>query len=262
MINPEQASSHPSTAMQFLYGSGEAAALSRQAFAAFTSYALTQASLPPAARRSVVLAPGTNLSDPIFTTCKGKPTAVVLDTDETSVLNVGFEADQAQSGADFDPQRWDKWERTGDAAMIAVPGVREAVRTLRLAGVTVVFNSNRTSRNAADTERQLDELGLGPARHGSTLFLAGDDATGSNKDERRRIIAGQNCVIAMAGDQLGDFSDRFNSIPGVRERRAATGQGSIAKLWGNGWFVLPNPVYGSATKGNLKEIFSLDHPWP
>ena len=59
------------------------------------------------------------------------------------------------------------------------------------------------------------------------------------------MIAARYCVIAMGGDQLGDFSDLFNTIKSPAERRAATLDGPIAALWGQGWFVLPNPVYGS-----------------
>ena len=46
--------------------------------------------------------------------------------------------------------------------------------------------------------------------------------TGSTKDPRRAAISRRYCVIAMAGDQLGDFSDLFNADGvGVRPRRAA-----------------------------------------
>lgn len=252
----------PPATMQFLYGSGEAAALSRQAYAAFTAFAVKQASVPPNSRQSVVLAPAADLAHPAFTTCGGKPPAVVLDTDETAVLNLGFEADQAATGSAFDPQRWSLWERTGDEAIIAVPGAREAVEDLRAHGITVVFNSNRTSMNADHTKRQLDRLGFGPVSHGETLFLAGDDTTGANKDERRQVIAERYCVLAMAGDQLGDFSDRFNEIANPAVRRAATGGAGVAGLWGRGWFILPNPVYGPGIKGDMADVFPADRRWP
>jgi hypothetical protein len=48
---------------------------------------------------------------------------------------------------------------------------------------------------------------------GDTLFLMGDDASGSRKDGAAQAIAAKYCVLAMGGDQLGDFSDLFNSEP-------------------------------------------------
>lgn len=254
--------SAPPPTMQFLYGSGEAAALSRQAYAAFTEFALAQASGPADERRSVVLAADATLAQPAFTSCEGKPTAVMLDTDETAILNLGFEFDQARTGRAFDPKRWSKWEQSGDAAMVAVPGARESLAVLRARGITVIFNSNRNSANAVHTERQLDKLGLGPAKHGETLFLAGDDPTGSNKDQRRKVVADRYCVVAMAGDQLGDFSDHFNAISNASERRTSTEEGTIAAMWGKGWFMIPNSVYGPALKGGFDEVFPVGRRWP
>ncbi len=105
------------------------------------------------------------------------------------------------------------------------------------------------------------ELRLGPARHGETLFLAGDDAMGGNKDGRRATIAARWCVVAMAGDQLGDFSDLFDAVRPATSRRAAVAVSPLAANWGAGWFMLPNPVYGKALKGTLDEVFPPDSRW-
>jgi hypothetical protein len=32
-------------------------------------------------------------------------------------------------------------------------------------------------------------------------------------------------------------------------------------LWGHGWFVLPNPVYGTALKGDIDDVFPKDRRW-
>ena len=69
-------------------------------------------------------------------------------------------------------------------------------------------------------------------------------------------------MIAMAGDQLGDFSDLFNADGlGVRPRREAAGSGAFARLWGNGWFMLSNPVYGPSIRGNFDDVFPADRRW-
>lgn len=252
----------PPATMQYLYGSGEAVALSRQAYNAFTRFVAERVrARGREPRPGVVLAGDATLSAPRFAECAGKPPAVVLDGDETVVLNLGFEADQASRGGVYDAARWSRWERTGGDAVAPVPGAADAIRAVRALGVAVVFNSNRSAANAPYTERMLNGLGLGPAEHGATLFLAGDDATGSRKDARRAVIAGRYCVIAMGGDQLGDFSDLFNAIGNPTERRAAADRSPLAALWGNGWFMLPNPVYGPGLKGDMDAVFPRGKRW-
>jgi predicted secreted acid phosphatase len=127
--------------------------------------------------------------------------------------------------------------------------------------VTVIFNTNRSAANADATARAIKAAGLGEAVHGQTLYLAGDDTMGSRKDGRRWTISRSYCVIALGGDQLGDFTDLFNVGQSVPARRAATQGPAIAQLWGAGWFVLPNPVYGSGLKGGFDDVFPADKRW-
>lgn len=251
--------------MQFLYGSGEAAALSQQAYGALASYVRARASdlQSGSAIWSVVLSPSASLAEPKFTACEGKKPAIVLDIDETTLLNLGYEAADAQRNAPYDQKRWDRWEQTGADAVRAVPGAVKALADVRAAGVTVIFNSNRLAANATQTEAALDHAGVGPAKHGETLWLRGDDGTDSNaKDGRRWQIAERYCVIALVGDQLGDFSDLFaDKALNPKSRRDAAMLTGIAPLWGAGWFVLPNPVYGSGLKGSFDEVFPADKRW-
>nr|WP_245739064.1 HAD family acid phosphatase [Sphingomonas rubra] len=243
--------------MQYLYGSGEADAISRQAWRAIAGQGATAARRRP--RDSVVLVQGSTLAAPRFVPCGAKPLAAVFDVDETVALNLGFERDAA-AGRPYEQARWRAYEITGGTTARAVPGAVDAIRALRASGITVVFNSNRSAENAVATVAMLDRLGLGPARVGETLFLS-DQATGSAKDSRRAAIAARYCVVAMAGDQLGDFSDLFNAGLTPPQRRAAADAPAIARLWGAGWFVLPNPVYGTALKGRLDEVFPADSAW-
>jgi 5'-nucleotidase (lipoprotein e(P4) family) len=247
--------------MQWLYGSGEGAATNIQAYHAFRDYVVAAARHRP--RDSVVLADGATLAAPRFLPCGRRPLAVVLDADETVLQNLGYEYDDASHpGRPYDQERWNRWERTGANAVAPIPGAVTALRAIRRAGVTVIFNSNRLAAAAAENEAALNGAGLGPARHGSTLWLQGDAAPGSAKDPRRAAISAHYCVIAMAGDQLGDFSDLFNARGlSVPDRRRAAAAGPLAALWGNGWFVLSNPVYGSGLRGTIDEVFPADRRW-
>jgi 5'-nucleotidase (lipoprotein e(P4) family) len=246
--------------MQWLYGSGEAAATSIQAYHAFRDHVLAAARARPAA--SVVLAEGSTLENPAFVPCADKPLAVILDADETVLQNLGYEHDEARRGLSYDQARWNRWEQTGADAVAPIPGAVTALHAIREAGVTVIFNSNRQAANAAQNAAAIEGAGLGPARHGETMFLQGDVAPGSAKDPRRAAIASRYCVVAMAGDQLGDFSDLFNARSlSVPDRRRAASSGRFAALWGNGWFMLANPVYGPGLRGTFDEVFPADKRW-
>jgi len=256
---PAAAPATPPASMQWLYGSGEAGALSIQAFHAFRDHALAAARSRP--RDSVVLAQGASPAAPRWVPCGDRPPAVVLDADETVLLNLGYEYDEALTGRTHNRARRDRYERTGVESVAPVPGAVTALRALRQAGIAVIFNTNRMASNAAETAASLDFAGLGPARLGETLFLA-DDRSGSGKDGRRAVIAERFCVVAMAGDQLGDFSDAFNARDlTVPERRRLATSGEIAGQWGNGWFLLPNPVYGPGVRGTFDEVFPQDRRW-
>jgi len=211
----------------------------------------------------VILTPDSTLANPHFVPCGDKPPAIVLDVDETSILNLGAEYDDLLANRKtFDADAWDRWEKGGAAYVAPTPGAKEALDRLRDHGVTVIFNSNRAAVNAAGAEAALNAAGLGPTRHGETLFLNGDDSQGSMKDGRRQTIAARYCVLAMAGDQLVDFSDLFTTEPnGVAARRATVAYSGIAELWGAGWFVMPNPVYGSGLQGGPDDIFPKDKQW-
>jgi 5'-nucleotidase (lipoprotein e(P4) family) len=266
-------------AMAWLYGSGEAAALSEQAYNGMVRYvgdvldaARDRRGRLPSQRRagtlprwpaSAVLAPGATAATAETLPCGTLPPAVVLDMDETTVLNLGYEYDDGQHGREFDQKRWERWEQGGADKVVAVPGAVAAFRALRGMGVTMVVNTNRSAGSAGATARALANAGLGAFRHGDTLFLKGDVDGRSGKDGRRAAIAAKYCVLALAGDQLGDFADLFNPpgpAPAVG-RRMLTAVAPIEARWGNGWFMLPNPVYGTGLGSGWDETFPPDKRW-
>jgi 5'-nucleotidase (lipoprotein e(P4) family) len=259
MAGPESAPPE----MQFLYGSGEAAALSIQAYQALWNYLKNEIGYrrDKTQVRSAVLAPGSTIESPRFDTCGKRPLAVVLDIDETVLLNLGFEADAATRGVGYDQGRWTRWEQSGALKVAAVPGAAEVLAAARREGFTIIFNSNRSTATASQTIAALEHAGLGRAALGDTLWLR-DEGDSSGKDARRARIAERYCIVALAGDQLGDFSDLFNA-PGksVRTRRNSASETMIAPLWGAGWFMLPNPVYGTGLKGGVDEIFPPESRW-
>ncbi|MBB5709579.1 HAD family acid phosphatase [Sphingomonas xinjiangensis] len=249
--------------MQYLYGSGEAAALSYQAYQALWNYLRVEIGYlrDKSQAKSVVLSPGSTLDNLKFETCGKRPMAVVLDVDETVLQNLGYEADAAARGGGYDAGRWSRWEQTGAEQVLAVPGAAEALAAARREGFTVIFNSNRSAATAPQTVAALEHAGLGPAVLGETLWLRGEGEP-SGKDARRARISQHYCIVAMAGDQLGDFSDLFNAPElGVQARRSSAGVSLVAPLWGAGWFMLPNPVYGTGLKGGMDDVFPPAVRW-
>ena len=246
--------------MRWLYGSGEAAAVSIQSWRMLADYATARARerrIPQAVPMGLdggVSQPSCMEGD------KLKPLAVVFDVDETVILNQGYEYWLAL-GNSYSRETWRKWEETGAALARPVPGAVTGIRRLREAGITPVYNTNR-QYSPEGAARAIEVAGLGPAVHLDTLYLRGDDGGGSGKDGRRAMIAAKYCVIALAGDNLGDFADIFNEEgrePSARRQLAA--RGDYAQLWGNGWFALPNPVYGDSITGTIGEVFPPDQRW-
>lgn len=245
--------------MRWTYGSGEAAGASIQAWRALADYAIATAARKPATSVPMGLpdAPGGVASAP----CQGKKPAVVLDVDETVILNRGYEYWLARgnpnSGAVFDA-----WADNGASAVAPVPGAVTGIRRLRAAGIAVIYNTNRDAKSAAGTIRALEVAGVGSAVHGQDLFLLGDDALKGNKDGRRKTISDRFCVVALGGDNLGDFASTLNDpAQSIQQRRERTARGDLAALWGNGWFMIPNAAYGFWQKGTIGDVFPPDARW-
>lgn len=260
---------------QYLYGSGEAAAQSIATFRQLTDYAHAEAARRKrgASLQQAVLTNGSDLEAPRFAPCGKKPLAVVFDIDETLLLNIGFER---WLGLGLRPanvsvgKAWDQWEETGVEQVAPVPGAVAALRRLRTDGITVVFNSNRSTAHVDGTIKTLAFAHLAQAdqaRPGVTLFTDPTPASAldhAKKDSRRAKIAQRYCVIAMAGDQLGDFSDLFNAPkmmatspssnpPALPGRRKLTQSEAVERMWGHGWFVLPNSTYGTQVNSHASE---------
>lgn len=249
--------------MRWLYASGEAAGVSIQTWRMLANYA-ERVAAGPAPTASVPMGLG---GDTIGTaSCSAadgsvKPLAMVFDVDETLILNEGYEYHLA-TGHSYSRDTWAAWERSGAAQVSPVPGAITGLRRLRAAGVTPIFNTNR-QYSPEGAARAIAAAGLGEAIHRQTLFLRGDDGVDAGgKDGRRALIAERYCVIGLAGDNLGDFGDLFNAEGrGVQARRDLVARGDYAQLWGDGWFALPNPVYGDAIKGTIGEVYPESRRW-
>jgi len=187
----------------------------------------------------------------------GRKPAIIFDVDETLVSNVEF---QVALEPPFRNSKLDDWNAANEA--LPVPGAPEFVQLARDSGVEVFFITNRPCEpkagvaDACPQERvtieDLREAGIpADAKH---VMLANEQPgwTGEKK-VRRDLIAQDYRIIMLVGDDLGDFLDCVRARPvapctegatkASREREA----GKYSTLWGNGWYMLPNPMHGSWT---------------
>ena len=178
------------------------------------------------------------------------PTAVILDLDETVLDNTVYQARLIRDHAIYNATSWGAWVGAGEAD--ALPGAREFIAKARALGHTVFYISNRDCSapppTATDpcpaktaTMKNLVALGIDDKMDPAHLLLRGEkpEWNKSNKSSRRAFIAANYRIVALVGDDMGDFIDPV-VFAADRER--------LEPRFGTHWFVLPNPIYGSWTK--------------
>jgi 5'-nucleotidase (lipoprotein e(P4) family) len=187
------------------------------------------------------------LSDPAWTGAweemeehPEQPPAIILDLDETSLDNGGFEARAIHAGKTYDSKMWKQWTSEGIAK--AVPGAAAFLEYAKSRGVTPFYITNRDKDEEPGTRRNLEQLGfpLDPAV--DTLLMQGKNGwTTSDKSPRRGFVAGSYRVLLLLGDDLNDFTTASGKTAAERDEII----NRTASWWGTRWFILPNAEYGS-----------------
>ena len=147
---------------------------------------------------------------------------------------------------------------------MAVPilGAAELIDAARAAGVAVFYLTNRACEkfDGADGDCPYEEVTIEDLREAGLdsdpeHVLMAWEQPGWNKEKlnRREHIAKTHRVIMVFGDDYGDFvhCTRAKPLPPCTEpatrasRHAAVD--TYAEYWGEGWYILPNPMHGSWT---------------
>lgn len=173
----------------------------------------------------------------------GKPPAVILDIDETVLDNSPYQARLVADGAEYDEVSWDRW--VSEKIAKPLPGVVEFTNAAHAKGITVLYLSNRAVHLQDATLANLRAVGL-PVKDESVflglgMFIEGCEQVGSEKACRRQRVGRYYRVLMQFGDQLGDFVQVHANTPAGRNAQYAEHQG----WFGERWWVLPNPTYGS-----------------
>lgn len=169
--------------------------------------------------------------------------AVIMDVDETVLDNSPYQARLVREGKEFDEVSWDRWVSEKKAK--AVPGVVEFAKAAGARGVTILYLSNRAVHLKDATIANLKAVGMPVASDDAFLglgtFVKGCEQNGSEKDCRRRLAGRQYRVLMQFGDQFGDF---VQVISNTSDGRAKL-MGEYRDWFGERWWMLPNPTYGS-----------------
>jgi len=186
----------------------------------------------------------------------GKPTAIILDIDETVTSGVDMELTMVP----FSTVRQYHWGLTHQS--IPIRGVTEFVNTAKDLGVEVFFVTNRPCEPIEGSDEfcvqdqavvnLVAEIGI--ETDTDHVLLADEKPDwGKEKVSRREFIATTHRVIMLLGDDYGDFVACSRAKPVAPCTEGATRASRRAALetykdyWGNGWYILPNPMYGSWT---------------
>ena len=173
-----------------------------------------------------------------------KPWAVVLDIDETVLDNLTYNAELLRKGEKYSEGSWIEWCDRREAG--AIPGALEFTSLALDLGIEVYYVSNRSEKLFQATVDNMRELGF-PSADSVHILLKTDT---SSKDQRREKISEHHDILLLIGDNLGDFDgifdDRSNEYgkPEVRKNR---------EQFGKRYIILPNPVYGTWTRGVFSE---------
>ncbi|MDM8002539.1 MAG: HAD family acid phosphatase [Bacteroidota bacterium] len=165
-----------------------------------------------------------------------RPSAVVLDIDETLLDNSPFQGWQVIEKKPFNNDDWLRWVDLARARPL--PGAVEFTRYADSLGVEVFYVSNRTVREMVPTIENMKLYGF--ANADSTHLLLKE--TTSSKVERRAMIEKNFDIILLVGDNLADLSETYE------KRGPDYGFSAVDadhRLFGTKYIVLPNPMYGN-----------------
>lgn len=174
---------------------------------------------------------------------EGLPPAVVMDVDETVLDNSPYQARLIANGKEYDDVSWAAWVAEKKAQPL--PGVVAFAQAAAARGITVLYLSNRDEHLQAATIANLRAVGL-PVKDDSVFLGLGTvvkdcEQNGSEKNCRRRLAGQEYRVLMQFGDQLGDFVQVLANTPRDRGQLA----GKYRDWFGQRWWMLPNPSYGS-----------------
>jgi len=174
------------------------------------------------------------------------PPAVIMDLDETVLDNATFQTYLYDIGENYSDELWSRFVSDHHTSIRLVPGAKDFIDRVEFLGVTVLYITNREETLRKTTIETLAQWGVNITGldDPNSLRLLMQPHGESSKTARRDLVRAKFHILALVGDQLGDFADEFspNHDNTVAARRETVYE--YRRLWGTRWFILPKPVYG------------------
>lgn len=221
--------------------------------------------------RAAVIGTYAAATDALQRLVASNPTAVdrmvvVMDLDETVFDNTYYGTQVMFGNVIVNGESWDQFVALRNAT--AIPGAVDFIKASQELGVGVWFITNRPCQDRAgssdDCPQKEDTLAnlrhLGIETDLDTLFLRGERPpdrclsllsdseydqgrwAAQDKTSRRQCVELSNEIVMIVGDQLGDFvTEPEEATPASRNMLLS----KYKENWGNTWFMIPNPIYGS-----------------
>ncbi len=167
------------------------------------------------------------------------PVAVILDLDETVLDNGAFQARVTATGGVFSNETWQKWVEEKRAGL--VPGARDFLLAAHGHGVAIFYITNRVCDPAKPDDPTVTVLRAHHLPYSSQRLLCRTDT--GDKSARRNLVAAGNRIMLLIGDDFNDFVSLTPNQGSVEGRFDAVE--AHRRYWGERWFMLPNPTYGS-----------------
>ena len=189
---------------------------------------------------------------------EGLKPAVVMDVDETVLDNSPYQARLIRDNAEYSDPSWDLWVAEKKAK--AVPGVVDFAKAAAAKGITILYLSNRAVHLKDATIANLKAVGMPVASDdvflGLGTVLPGCEQNGTEKNCRRRLAGQKYRVLMQFGDQLGDFVEVVANTPQGRTQLLD----EYNDWFGERWWMLPNPTYGSWEPALFNNEWSQPRP--
>ena len=168
------------------------------------------------------------------------PPAIIVDIDETVLDNSPFQGALLKEGRVFDAALFDVWVESAQARPL--PGSLAFLKAAHNRGVTIFYVTNRNARQESATRDNLARAGFPLEDKNDTLMMRKERPGWIwDKSSRRALIAGAYRILMLIGDDFNDFiGDSRTTLEKRRQLSATHGD-----WWGERWFILPNPSYGS-----------------
>jgi 5'-nucleotidase (lipoprotein e(P4) family) len=162
--------------------------------------------------------------------------AVVLDIDETTLMNVQYQRERAELGTGYSSSTWTSWVQRKAAP--PVPGAKSFIEKVRALGGKVVFVTNRK----ASTECDPTAMNLAAENIRYDAILCRTDT--SNKNVRFEAIEDGTAPGLPALTTVMYVGDNIQDFPNLTQEVRNESDAALADF-GHRFILIPNPMYGS-----------------